>query len=55
MTSYEIVRRAIEFAGPERIPRSLREPWGNDFHGVGIGPDPDFSPAQPGQDASGLL
>jgi hypothetical protein len=55
MTSYEIVRRAIEFAGPERIPRSLPEPWGTDFHGVGVGRAPDFSPAQPGQDEWGSV
>ena len=35
MTPREIVIRTLEFTGPERLARSLREPWGSDFAGCG--------------------
>jgi uroporphyrinogen-III decarboxylase len=44
MTSREIVKRAILFEGPERIPYDLPEPYGSDFLYVGPDPDPDFKP-----------
>jgi hypothetical protein len=44
MTSREIVKRAILFKEPERIPYDLPEPYGSDFLYVGADPDPDFKP-----------
>ena len=35
MTPKEIVIRTLEFSGPERLARSLPQPWGSDFAGVG--------------------
>ncbi len=39
MKPKEIVKRAILFDGPERIPYDLPEPYGSDF--LHVGPDPD--------------
>ncbi len=36
MTSYEMVKRAIEFKSPERVPMNF--PWFSDFYGVGYKP-----------------
>jgi len=36
MTSKEIVRRTLEFDGPERLARSLPEPWGSDLGHVPV-------------------
>lgn len=44
MTSRELVTRAVRFTGPERIPRSLPEPYGNDFLWVGATPDSRWTP-----------
>ncbi|MCM8832549.1 MAG: hypothetical protein NC816_01290 [Candidatus Omnitrophica bacterium] len=44
MTSREIVKRAVLFQGPERIPYDLPEPYGTDFLHVGPDPDPDWKP-----------
>jgi uroporphyrinogen decarboxylase len=44
MTSRERVYRAVKFAGPDRIPISLPEPFGSDFCGAGPGNDPDWTP-----------
>ncbi|NLV92259.1 MAG: hypothetical protein GX030_07700 [Firmicutes bacterium] len=41
MNSREIVEAALNFAGPERIPMSLPEPYPNDFVGAGIARDPE--------------
>ncbi|MCJ7736626.1 MAG: hypothetical protein MUQ10_04835, partial [Anaerolineae bacterium] len=35
MTGYEVVSRAIEFEGPDRLPLRYGPPEMNDFHGVG--------------------
>ena len=35
MTSKEIVIRTLEFTRPERLARSLPEPWGSDFAHIG--------------------
>jgi uroporphyrinogen decarboxylase len=40
MTSREIVRAAITFDGPERVPMSLPPPYPNDFRTAYAGPDP---------------
>ena len=55
MTSREIVTKAVLFQGPPRIPHALPAPWCNDFHGTGAGPNPDFTPARPGQDEWGSV
>jgi len=41
MTSREIVRRAIRFEDPERIPMSLPNPYPNDFMHSGVSGDPN--------------
>ena len=55
MTSRELVERAVTFAGPERVPRALPEPWGTDFFGLGPGPDPDWKPSVEGEDEWGCV
>lgn len=55
MTGRERVRRAVLFQGPDRIPRALPDPWGNDFIGVGAGTDPDWKPGKPGEDEWGCV
>ena len=45
MTSREIVRRAVRFEGPERLPYSLTEAYGTDFASVGMSPTPDARPS----------
>ena len=44
MSSREVVRRAVRFEGPERLPRSLPETYGSDFSWVGMSPSPDWRP-----------
>ena len=39
MTSKEIVTRTLEFTRPERLARTLPEPWGSDIMGVGPATD----------------
>ena len=41
MTSRELVRRAIRFERPERLPIDLPEPYATDFAHVRINPSPD--------------
>ena len=41
MTSREIVRRAIRFECPRRLPIDLPEPYATDFAHVRINPSPD--------------
>jgi uroporphyrinogen decarboxylase len=36
MTSKEIVTRTLEFGRPERLARSLPDPWGSDFRDAGV-------------------
>jgi len=45
MTSREIVRRAVRFENPERLPYSLSEEYGTDFASVGMYPSPDSRPS----------
>jgi len=47
MTSYEIVKRAIEFRGPERIPSPTRVFGFSDFHHVDLA-TPKYTPRKPG-------
>ncbi len=44
MTSREIVKRAVTFQGPERIPYDLPPEFGSDFLHVGPDPDPSWKP-----------
>ncbi len=44
MSSSEVVRRAVRFEGPERLPRSLPETYGSDFSWVAMSPSPDSRP-----------
>lgn len=44
MTSREVVRRAIEFARPDRLPRDLPGDYGSDFAWCGPSPSPDDRP-----------
>lgn len=55
MTSREIVKKAIKFQAPERVPRDLPEPWGTDFLHVFTGPDPDWKPKVEGEDEWGCI
>ena len=45
MTSREIVRRAIRFQNPERLPFSLTGDYGTDFASAGMTPSPDARPS----------
>lgn len=40
-SSRELVRKALTFGGPERVPMSLPAPYPNDFCGAGLASDPD--------------
>jgi hypothetical protein len=42
MTSREIIRRVITFAGAARVGFHLPDPWPNDFASGGIDPAPGF-------------
>lgn len=62
MTSCEIVKRCIEFKDPPRIAMHFAteliegRTWDfTDFGGVGYGNDPDFQPAQQGQNEWGII
>ena len=55
MTGRELVRRAIKFQGPERVPYNLPAPFGSDFFSVGIGPDPGWKASVPGEDEWGSV
>ncbi|HUW81979.1 MAG TPA: uroporphyrinogen decarboxylase family protein [Phycisphaerae bacterium] len=46
MTGREIVRRAVRFERPERLPLDLPEQYGNDFASVGLTPSPDARPSK---------
>ncbi len=54
-TAKELVRRAALFDGPERVPRSLPDPWGSDFLRVGVKPDPKWRPSVEGEDEWGCV
>ncbi len=45
MTSREIVKRAIAFQNPDRLPFDLPDPHGSDFASVGMKPSPDARPS----------
>jgi len=55
MSGKQLVRKAVLFEGPERVPRDLPEPWGTDFFGAGIGQDPNWQPAVEGEDEFGCI
>ena len=55
MTSYEIVRRAIEFQQPERIPIRFGSLGLDDVHGVSVGTARGWQPSQPGEDEWGCI
>ena len=55
MTGRELVRRAIKFQGPERVPYNLPAPYGSDFFSVGIGPDPSWKASVQGEDEWGSV
>ncbi len=55
MTGRELVRRAVLFEGPERVPRALPDPWGDDFASVGAGADPSWKPGVEGEDEWGCV
>jgi uroporphyrinogen decarboxylase len=54
LTSREIVRRAILFQGPPRLPYDLPESYGSDFYWAGLSPSPDDRPFS-GRDEWGAL
>ncbi len=55
MTSYEIVRRAIEFQRPERIPIRFAALGIDDTYGVGVGAARAWQPRQPDEDEWGCV
>jgi hypothetical protein len=55
MTGRELVRRAVLFEGPDRVPRDLPEPWGSDFLHVGPDEAPDWKPRVHGEDEWGCV
>ncbi len=55
MTGRELVRRAVLFEGPERVPRALPDPWGDDFVSVGAGAVPSWKPGVEGEDEWGCV
>ena len=54
MSSREVVRRAVQFEGPDRLPRSLPDAYGSDFAWVSMSPSPDWRPGS-GRDEWGAL
>ena len=46
MTAREVVRRAITFQSPDRLPRNFPAAYGDDFAGVGMTPSPDMRPSK---------
>jgi len=54
VTGEELVRRAIRFEGPERVPLALPEEYGNDFAVIGMNPSVDARPSN-GLDEWGAL
>lgn len=54
MTSYEIVRRAVEFDSPERIPIRFGALGLDDTHWVGLQAAEGWTPEQPHQDEWGV-
>jgi len=44
MTPRDVVKRTIDFAKPERLPRCFPESYGNDVAGVSMSPNPDGRP-----------
>lgn len=44
MTAKEVVRRAVTFQGPDRLPRNFPPRYGSDFAGLGMSPSPDARP-----------
>ncbi len=55
MTGRELVRRAVLFQNPDRVPWDLPEPWGSDFLHVGPDGDPDWEPGVDGEDEWGCV
>jgi len=46
MTGRELVRRAIRFEKPDRLPRAFPEPYGSDFWPTGMDPSVDARPGK---------
>jgi uroporphyrinogen decarboxylase len=55
MTSYQIVRRAIELGSPERLPVQFAALGINDTYGVGPGSAEGWEPSQPNEDEWGCV
>lgn len=55
MTRYEIVRRAIDFEGPERLPVRFAALGLDDTHHVGLGTGAGWAPVEPGADEWGCV
>jgi hypothetical protein len=55
MTPRDVVRAAVAFERPDRLPRSFPEPYGNDFCGAGMNPSPDARPNGTGVDEWGAV
>lgn len=55
MTSYEIVRRAVEFDSPARLPIRFASLGIDDTFGVGVAPAAGWQPAEPNADEWGCV
>ena len=55
MTPYEIVRRAVEFDTPERIPIRFGSLGLDDTYGVGLQPAEGWEPSRPHEDEWGVV
>lgn len=55
MTGRELVKRAVLFKDPERVPRALPDPWGDDFVNVDAGCVPSWKPSIEGEDEWGCV
>ena len=55
MTSYEIVRRAVEFDSPERIAIRFGSMGLDDTYGIGIAPAEGWTPREPNADEWGCV
>lgn len=44
MSPREVIRRAVHFQRPDRLPKDFPEPYGSDFYFVNMSPSPDARP-----------
>ncbi len=45
LTPRDVIKRTVRFQGPDRLARNFPEPYGSDFSGTGMDPNPDARPS----------